>query len=135
MVVTQGVGLGAASQSRPKRGRDAADLARASLLTFEPQVGFPVQLKLQMMRKRRNARFVPGTPPSAVTDPLREPAGLDCDGEPLSGLIAELASLCNEHLGFLRHFGALSLCAGRSSAQIGIDVGFILHRGRQDGVC
>src|SRR5512146_2208209 len=98
MIGTENVGLGAASQSRAKRGRDAADLACANVLTFEPQVGFPVQLKLQMMRKCRIARLVPRAAPGAIADPLSEPAGLDCNGEPLPGLVAEFAFFCDEHL-------------------------------------
>ncbi len=101
MVGAQGVRLGAASQSRPKRGTDAADLACASLLTFEPQVGFPVQLKLQVVRECSNTRLVPQAAPSAVADPVREPARLDYNGEPLSGLVAELALLRGEHLACL----------------------------------
>jgi hypothetical protein len=101
MIGAQGVRLGVASQSRPKRGRDSADLASASLLTFEPQVGFPVQLKLQMVRKCRNTRLVPRAAPGAIADPVREPARLDCNGEPLSGLAAGFAFLRGEHLACL----------------------------------
>ena len=97
MVAAEGVRLGAASQSRPKRGGDAADLACAGLLTFEPQVGFPVQLKLQMVRKCRNTRLVPRAAPSAIADAVREPARLDCNGEPLAGLVSELAYLRGNH--------------------------------------
>lgn len=101
MVRAQGVRLGSASQPRPKRGRDATDLACASLVTFEPQIGFPVQLKLQMVRKCRYARLVPRAAPSAIADPVREPARLDCNGEPLSGLVTEFAFSRGEHLACL----------------------------------
>lgn len=101
MVGAQGVRLGATSQSRPKRGRDAANLARAGLLTFEPQVGFPVQLKLQMVRKCRNARIVPLAAPGAIADPVRDTPRLDCNGEPLADLVAEFALLRGEHLACL----------------------------------
>lgn len=101
MIAAQGVRLGAASQSRPKRGSGAADLACAGLLPFEPQVGFPVQLKLQMVFECRDTRLVPEAAPSAIADPLREPARLDYNGEPLSGLGAEFAFLRREHLACL----------------------------------
>lgn len=102
MVGAEDVGPGAASESRPKRGRNAADLARASLLPLQPQVGFPVQLKLQMVRKGRKARRVPRTAPGAIADPLRDPAGLDYNGKPLPGVLAEFAFLRGEHLACLR---------------------------------
>jgi hypothetical protein len=101
MIGAQRVRLGAASQPRPKRGRGAADLTRGGLLPFQPQVSFPVQLKLQMVFKCRDARLVPQAAPSAIADPLREPARLDYDGEPLSGLVAEFAFLRGEHLACL----------------------------------
>jgi len=97
MIGAQDVRPGAASQSRPKRGRGAADLACASFLTFEPQVGFPVQLKLQMMRKCRNVRLMPRAAPRAIANSVREPAGPDCNGEPLSGLVAGFAFSCGKH--------------------------------------
>src|SRR5579883_2572547 len=90
----QHVGLGVASQSCPQRGRHAADLARARLLPLQPQVGFPVQLKLQMVQECRNAGLVSRTALSAIADPMREPAGLDCNREPLSGVLAALAFSC-----------------------------------------
>lgn len=97
MVGAQDVRPGAASQSRPKCGRGAADLACASFLTFEPQVGLPVQLKLQVVRKCRDFRLVAQAAPSAIADPVRESAGSDCNGEPLSGLVAGLAFSCGKH--------------------------------------
>jgi len=101
MIGAQRVRPGAASQSRPKRGRGAADLACGGLLPFQPQVSFPVQLKLQMVLECRDARLVPQAAPSAVADPLREAARLDCDREPLSGLVAEFAFSRGEHLACL----------------------------------
>ena len=126
MVGAQGVRPGVASQSRPQRGRNAADLACAGLLTFEPQVGFPIQLKLQMVRKCRNTRVVPRTAPSAITDAVREPARLDCNGEPLPGLVAEFAFLRSEHLACLP---LLSAAHGRSRTAGG---GSGAHRSRRD---
>ena len=116
MVGAEGVGSGAASESRPKRGRNAADLARAGLLPLQPQVGFPVQLKLQMVRKSRKARRVPRAAPGAIADPLRDPAGLDYNGEPLPGILAEFAFLRGEHLACLR--GVLCVVEFKPSATV-----------------
>ena len=89
--------LGAASQSRPKRGGRAADLTGRRLLPLEPQIGFTVQLKLQMVRQCGDPRIVPQTASSAIAYPMGEPTRLDYDREPLAGVLAGLAFLRGEH--------------------------------------
>jgi len=98
VVGAQDARLGVASQSGPKHGRCAANLTRVSLPPFQPQVCFPVQLKLQMVRQCSHARLVPRTSPGAIADSVRDPAALDCNDEPLSGVLTQFALLRREHL-------------------------------------
>jgi hypothetical protein len=97
MLRAEDVGLAVASHSRAQGRWNAAELAGESCLSFQPQVRFPVQLKLQMVRKCAAARLMSRTASGAISNPAGEAARLHRHGEPLPGMLARFGSFRSDH--------------------------------------